>query len=224
MWPTAGLPLTHAPVGVVVVSLLQVIAFLALEPADLALHLGSDAPSGWVYVATSLFAHLDAAHLTSNVASQLAVGVVVEGMHGHARFATLYLLTGIGGALLYRAYYCLWLAPRHFYLLGASAAVYGLLSAYAAHLYLNWAEMGVFARRAWFAVALFVACVDVVMYGISPLSGVAYSAHVGGGVYGVCLGVLVLRNVRVLRHERRARVAAAAVAFGVLTMSLVSCV
>lgn len=218
MWPTDGLPLRYAPAALVTLSLLQVLAFATSESKDLGFHAPTPRP---VNALTSLFAHSDAVHLLANVASQLALGVFVEGMHGARRFLLVYVGSGLVGALVYRGHWCMAEAPRHAYLVGASGAVYGLMGAYASHLLINWAELVL--RYAWLAAALLTLGVDIALYVLFPQERVAYSAHVGGGVAGVCLGVLALRNVRVLEWERALGVVAGMALAGVCVAAVGSC-
>lgn len=210
MWPTAGLSLRFYPLALAGVTLVPLLVLLAhVPPVELGYRMLEPAP---LQVVTYMAAHSDVAHLSTNLVSQLALGAFVECLHGHGRFLLVYVGAGVGGALAYRGWWCACEAPRNVYLVGASGAVYGLMGAYAAHLLLNWAELRL--RALWLGVVLLTLALDVVAYVASPQPGVAYAAHVGGGVTGLCLGVLALRNVAVLRWERALYVAAAAALVG----------
>ncbi len=209
MWPTHGLSAQYWPVVLAGVSAVQIFVF-SVSPRDGALTLAPPRQDvAWLHVPTSLFAHADIVHLMSNVVGQCLVGVWVETLHGHATFAILYAATGVGGTLVYRAWWCLQGAPRRVFYMGASPAVYGLVAAHSAHLVLNWSEMPL--RVYWFLVCVFVLLVEVVVYAYAPMPYVAYASHLGGAAFGFAWGVLLLHNVRVVQHERIYRVAAAAV-------------
>lgn len=219
MWPTRGLPLRYWPLALLAVTAGQVVAFFTVPTTDAAFDLVD--PKA-VQGVTMLFSHLDVPHLVSNMVSQLMLGLFVEGLHGHWRFLVLYVASGLGSAMWYRGWWCAFLRDDEGdvveevstpvrYLAGCSGAVYGLMGAYTSHLLLNWAELHF--KRLWFAAVLAVFLLDVGVYVLDgPLPGVAYAAHVGGGVFGACFGVLALRNVRVLAWERRLVALAAGVA------------
>ena len=223
MWPTRGLPARRAPVALATLALLQIVSFVCVPQDDLALVVrpGDTVRDGAAAVrgaAASLFAHADAPHLAANVVGAFLVGGWVEAMHGHARLLVLYLASGVGGALGFRAWRCVASAERAS-LVGASSAVYGLLGAAAAHLLLNWAELPY--ARVWLAACVLALVLEVGAYVVAPAERVAYSAHVAGAVWGLCVGTLVLRNVRLVRHERlygaAAAIACVLLGVGVLT-------
>ena len=197
-WPSALLGVT----------LLQLFAFYTVPPTELGFYMLKPQPT---QVVTSLVAHADVAHLISNVVAQLALGVFVECLHGHLRFLVVYVGSGVGGALWYRGTWCAGVSDespgRNVYLVGASGAIYGLMGAYAGHMLINWSELRL--KCVWFCGATLTVVLDVGMYLMAPVAHVAYAAHVGGALAGMCLGVLVLKNVRVLEHEVALRVGAA---------------
>ena len=215
MWPTVHLPIRYYPAFLALVTLVPLVVFFArVPPAQLGYDMLHTSPA---QVLTYMAAHSDAAHLSSNVVSQVALGAFVECMHGHARFLVIYVGTGVGGALTYRGSWCAFYAPRNVYLVGASGAVYGLLGAYTAHILINWSQLRL--RALWVGAVLLTLILDVAAYVYSPQPGVAYAAHVGGAAYGVCLGVLVLRNARIIACER-ALSALAGLALGSMVVSV----
>ena len=226
MWPTRSLACAYPPVALLLLTSLQVAAYVAVGGGDRAamgMHLGADGtrPEEWFQVVTSLFAHADLGHFASNMLTQVALGVVIEAVHGPMRFVAVYFASGVGGALVYRAHWCIAYAPAPYVYVGASPAVYGLMSAYAAHLLINWAELRL--RWAWLAALVLVFATDATVSIVDPQPRVAYAAHLGGAAYGVCIGVLVLRNARVLRCERGMYVAAAGAAIAITLAALLLC-
>lgn len=148
----------------------------------------------------ALFAHANSTHLMNNLFTGLAIGAWVEAMHGHMRFTLIYFATGLAGTLSYRAAWCADGAHTPVSYVGASPAVYGLMGASAAHILLNWREIPL--RVLWLLIAITVLTTDVLMYVFMPRANIAYSSHVGGGVCGLLIGPLVLRNAVVRPHER----------------------
>ena len=214
MWPTRGLTLRFQPCVLLCITTLQIVSFFTIPAKELSLQMTKRITGATLlHGLTSLFAHMDATHLFGNMVSQLLLGLFVEGLHGHTRFALLYLFTGVGGALTYRTWWSVHYTPREIYLVGASAAIYGLMGSYTAHLLLNFDELQFKMLWAFAVVAVFVN--EVLVYILDgPEENIAYAAHAGGFTFGVCLGVLVLRNVRVLRWERALTIGAAVATVG----------
>ena len=216
MWPTVGLPLKYYPLITCLLTAVQIFLFVQVDDTvrNLGLPMQTSTTEPW-RSATYMLAHSDTPHLVSNMALQLCIGFLVEGVHGHVRTLAVYVASGVGGAYVFRAVWCVSQAPPTV-LVGASGAIYGLLGAFCSHLLLNWAE--VIMRWLWLAAASLVLISDVLMYVLFPQPRVAYSAHAGGALFGLCWGVLLLRNIRVLRHER-ALYAIACVAIVAMTLA-----
>lgn len=180
---------------------------------ELAMRIDTSAPADWAVVPralTALFAHADAAHLLGNVVTTAALGVFLEGMHGPLRAAAVYFGGGVGGVLFYRAGWCVAppAAPLVVVYVGSSPAAYALAAALLAHMGINWRELGAL-KHAW--LAAFAACcaLEFVLVWLFPQPQVAYRSHAGGALFGVAIGVLVLRNVRFHPHEALLYLAAA---------------
>ena len=96
------------------------------------------------------------------------------------------------------------LTDPHVYLAGASGGVYALIAAHLANVIFNWSEMEFAALR--LVAFLLLASVDtgVAIYYryIGEETNVGYVAHLAGATVGLLLGIVVLRNLRVLKWER----------------------
>lgn len=126
----------------------------------------------WTFV-TYMFLHGDPMHILFNMLGLYIFGSRVESRMGGSRFLQMYLIAGVVGALAHAV-----LSPGA-PVVGASAAVYGVLMAYA----MFWPRdriyvMGVLPIEAWLAI---------VLYGLYDLSSgiggggrVAHFAHLGG--------------------------------------------
>lgn len=124
-------------------------------------------------VLTYMFLHGDPMHILFNMLGLYIFGSRVESRMGGGRFVQMYLVAGVVGALAHAV-----LSPGA-PVVGASAAIYGVLMAYA----MFWPRdriyvMGVFPIEAWLAI---------VLYGLYDLSAgvggggrVAHFAHLGG--------------------------------------------
>ncbi len=133
-------------------------------------------------VITYMLVHAGMWHLVSNLWLLFVFGPRVEHALGTRRFVAYYIWCGLGGWVAHATF-----AARGGYLLGASAAVLGVLLAYA----VRWPddEVQVFPLFITMKVRWLVVVLGVVnlLFGLSTTaatSGVAYLAHVGGFAAG----------------------------------------
>jgi len=140
-------PIYHWPKATVGLIVANVLVFLATAgmPADdrLAYALvrgGGLHPFQWL---SSVFMHADAGHLIGNMIFLWAFGIVVEGKLGALRFLPLYLGVGVSQAAFMQI---LSLRADHGYILGASAAIYGMMAVCLVWAPLNELNCWVFLR------------------------------------------------------------------------------
>ena len=137
-------------------------------------------PSAWWTLATYMFVHGGVLHLTFNMLALWMFGPRVESLWGAKGFLYFYLWCGIGGAVAHL------MLQGEAGLVGASAAVIGVLLAYA----LRWPDEEVYLfgvipmKTRWLVVWL--ALINLAM-GISSMksgSGIGWFAHLGGLAFG----------------------------------------
>ena len=135
----------------------------------------------WTIV-TYKFVHGGFGHILFNMLSLYFFGPRLESRLGGRRFAILYFVSGIAGAVL-----SVFFAP-HAAIIGASGAVFGVMLGFA-HFWprdqiLIWGILPVEAR-----VMVIAMTVMAVLFGFTGAqSGVAHFAHLGGFVGGwICL-------------------------------------
>jgi membrane associated rhomboid family serine protease len=132
-------------------------------------------------ILTYMFVHASLWHLAGNMLMLWVFGPRVERAWGSGAFVRYYLLCGLGGWLAHL------LIARDYTLVGASAAIYGVMLAYA----VRWPDD---EFQLWFVVPvqakwLVAGCVAIdVVLGASSLEGgaggVAHFAHLGGLLAG----------------------------------------
>ena len=157
--------------------------FTKVLPADSIGFLGFQAVdfrTQWWTVATYMFVHGDLIHLALNMYMLWVFGRRLEHVWGSGAFTRYYLWCGIGGLLAHV------LLVGGGTLIGASAAVYGIMLGYA----MTWPEdevflFGVIPMKVKWMVAAFVALnlVSGIM-ATGSVGGVAYFAHLGGLAFG----------------------------------------
>ena len=132
--------------------------------------------SHWYTLLTYMFVHADVWHLVGNMFGLFVFGPRLEHMWGTKRFLRFYFLAGFGGLVAHLLF-----VHDSSMLLGASAAVFGVMGAYA----LQWPKQemyffGVVPMRVWtLVVALAIYNLVLGLYSMSA-GGVAYFAHLGG--------------------------------------------
>lgn len=148
------------------------------------------------YFATAV-SHFSTTHLLSNVLGIILFGTLVEIVHGTFASVCVYWISA-GTGVLSEAY---WNPGTNVVYTGASPGVYALVGAYLAHILLNWNEAPL--RLAW-AFFLVIQGVEIaVSYALDEdyRDHVAHFSHLFGFLQGVFVGMIVLRNLKVLSWE-----------------------
>ena len=145
---------------------------LGLDPASF--------PASWWTIATYMFVHAGLWHLAFNMLSLWMFGPRIENLWGARGFMYFYLWCGVGGSIAHLLF------EGNAGLVGASAAIMGVLLAYA----LRWPDEEVYVfgvipiKTRWLVVWL--ALINLAM-GISSTkggSGIGWFAHLGGLAFG----------------------------------------
>jgi len=137
----------------------------------------------WQFL-TYLFVHGSMAHLLLNMLALFFIGPETERAVGTKQFVLLYLLSGVLGGLG-------WLLISQVpwaRCVGASGAIFGILGAFAALFPDRPVTLLVFyvlpvTMRAW-VLAVILALVELSFLLSDAANGIAYSAHLAGGVAG----------------------------------------
>ncbi|HMA23817.1 MAG: rhomboid family intramembrane serine protease [Gemmatimonas sp.] len=162
----------------IAVAFLQVVG---LPYADLAAWFGFDLgslPSRWWTPITYMFVHVGVWHVLANMYGLYLFGPRLEQGWGSKKLAWFYLFCGLGGVVFQMVFI------RTGGLVGASAAVFGVMTAYA----MQWPDDEIYLmfvvpmRVRTLVVGLFVfnLVMGVVATGDGGGTNIAYFAHVGG--------------------------------------------
>jgi|SRR5579884_332106 membrane associated rhomboid family serine protease len=155
----------------------------------------------WTFL-TYMFLHASFLHLAFNLLALFVFGPSVEERMGGGRFLAYYLLCGLGGAVL--SFALMQLRPVDL-VVGASAAVYGVMLAFA----WAWPDQPIYVfsfpapiPAKW--LVTFAVAVSLVLALLPAADGVAHLAHLGGFAAGfVYLKTADWRLRRAERHLRR---------------------
>ncbi len=128
---------------------------------------------------TSAFLHSPGqiAHIAFNMIALWSVGPFLEAMLGRWRFTALYLLSAVGGSVMFLLLATPWTDAWFTMLMGASGAVFGLFGA-----------VLVVLRRTGRSAGGIVAVLGINAVLGFVLPGVAWQAHLGGLLVGAALG------------------------------------
>ena len=133
-------------------------------------------PGRWWTAATYMFVHASPLHLTANVYALYVFGPRVEHAWGSKKFTWFYLLCGLGGVAFDMLF------VRSGTLIGSSAAVFGVMTAYV----MQWPDDELYLlfvvpmRSRTLAAGLFGFNVVMGLVGTVDGANVTYLAHVGG--------------------------------------------
>lgn len=157
----------------------------------------------WRYL-TYVFIHAGYWHISFNLLIQLAVGIPLELVHKFEPVFIIYVGGVLGGSLGNS------LADPHSYLAGASSGCYALITAHISNLIINWSEIkGACCRLLGLLIftsydlgtAIYERHIKISITGHK----MSYGGHLAGAASGLLLGIICLRNVRVLGWEREAK-------------------
>jgi len=139
----------------------------------------------WWRLLTCVFVHSGIIHIALNMWCLWNLGALAESLYGHATFAVVYLVCGIGASLT-----SLWW-HTNILSVGASGAVFGIAGALVASFYL-----GEFAGPSMLVGNTLRSVVTFVGYNLlfGAVSGrTDNAAHVGGLVTGLILGAAIAK-------------------------------
>jgi membrane associated rhomboid family serine protease len=131
----------------------------------------------WYRLLTNMFIHeplgtgIGILHIVFNMWALYVVGPSLERLLGRARFLSLYLVSGLGGSVLFYL-----LAGPHEVAFGASGAIFGLFGAWF-----------VVARRLRLDARMIVGLIVINLVISFTVAGIAWQAHIGGLVVGAAL-------------------------------------
>jgi membrane associated rhomboid family serine protease len=180
----------------------NILVFLLTAPgftiSDSAVQLYAFQPSmissghGYERLVSAMFLHENLLHIGGNMLFLWIFGNNVEDRLGIARFAFLYLGSGIVGSLAQ-----VYSNPGSTaYGLGASGAISGVLAAYVlfyptARVLTLIVPFFVVTLRAWLFIGYWIALQALNAFVTTSVSGVAFVAHVGGFVAGFVLALVL---------------------------------
>lgn len=132
---------------------------------------------------TCMFLHFGPGHLGNNMVVLYLVGRLAEAQYGKIRYAVLYFVSGIMSGICSSVYYMT--MDAEVVSAGASGAIYGVIGAFVAYLWLNRRKMHNITARWILVLAL------LVYTGIQGETTDG-AAHIGGCVFGILIGGLML--------------------------------
>ena len=161
----------------------DLINILAFSPLDL------QDPGSVYKVFTSMFLHGGFGHIVFNVFILVLIGNLLEERIGSPRFLAIYIISGLGGSLVY----ALVNFGEPVAVIGASGAISGILGAIVV-LYPNQPFMLLFLPfrniPAWVMVLIFLA---MQMFIALSQTNIAWEAHIGGLATGILITPLIMR-------------------------------
>jgi membrane associated rhomboid family serine protease len=154
----------------------------------------------WFRLFSAIFLHAGLLHLAFNMYVLYLLGPSLERVLGHARFLTLFLVSGLGGSVASYAF-----SPIRTLSVGASGAIFGLMAAWI-----------VVSRRlnADATQVLVLLAINVALGFFLP--GVDWRAHLGGAATGAVVALALTHG-----HQQPGRVRVGPQVLGVLAVVVV---
>lgn len=165
----------------------------------------------WRYL-SYLLIHQGYMHLVGNLIFQLLLGLPLELVHKWWRVLIVYLTGVIAGSLAHS------MTDHHVALAGASGGCYALIGAHLASVVVNWNEMNheccegnpirfLLSAPVRLTVLVLFAGLDTAnavyrRFFVEGGGKIGISAHMGGLVAGLFLGIAVMKNIREKPWER----------------------
>jgi len=144
---------------------------------------------------TYQFTHVGASHVLMNVFFIVMLGIPLEGIHRWWRVAIMFNVGVLGGAC------CYFISDAHTATVGCSGGCYALIGIHIADLIMNWHQKKF--RLPMIVMFVCLVGIDLLTYALSTDDGSkSHSAHVGGAVAGLIIGVLACKNTHVKDHEK----------------------
>ena len=152
----------------------------------------------WYQFFTCMFLNGGWMHIIGNMWFLWVFGDAVENRIGHVKYLIFYLAAGVGASAFY-----LLLTPRNMIpCVGASGAIFGVVGAYAVlfprndikmFYWIGWIWAGTFHIKAMWIIGFWF-LEQIGMYFLMKDfggGGVAHAAHLGGGIVGVAVAIVV---------------------------------
>jgi rhomboid protease GluP len=137
----------------------------------------------WWRLVTAGFVHGGLLHIAFNMWCLVSLGQLSERLFGRFQTLFIYLLTGVGGALLSLAH-----NPRHMEV-GASGAIFGIAGALLAGVKFGNLDLSAGAKRSVISSMTFFVVVNFILGAGVLGSNIDNFCHLGGFVTGLLMGV-----------------------------------
>ncbi|KOS67025.1 Rhomboid protease gluP [Lysinibacillus contaminans] len=145
----------------------------------------------WWRIFSAMFLHAGFMHVLFNMFSLYLFGPELEKIAGKARFATIYLISGIVGNVATYLF-----NDSSYASLGASGAIFGIFGAFGALVYYTRHTMPMLRK-----LILPIIVISVIMTFLQ--SNVNIYAHLGGLVTGFLLGLVYLHPKRIISWRKK---------------------
>lgn len=143
--------------------------------------------------------HQNAVHLWNNMLVICTLGLILEIVHGSLAHFLIFWISSVCGSLSQAS---LGHSQAFTIIKGASGGIYGVVGGYLAHLVINWREAPF--RGLWLSGVLLIVFSNIVSYFSDTFyrQNIGHVAHAIGSLQGFCVGVLTLRNLKMVAYER----------------------
>jgi len=164
--------------------------------------------------ATYQFTHVGFTHVFFNCLLVALMSIPLEGVYGHLRMCVMFNVGVVGAAMFYFVTDC------HAIVVGCSGGCYALIGMHLADCIMNWADKKF--RWPTLGFLALIILMDVLSY-LSSVSdeNTSHSAHIGGGLTGLIIGIILAKNLEEHWCEKVILMVAVIVGLSCMVFSLV---
>lgn len=162
---------------------------------------------------TYQFTHIGVMHVTMNCFLNIMLGIPLEGMHGGFRMFIMFNIGVLGGA-------CCYFVNNPFdTVVGMSGGCYSLIGMHFADLIMNWHQKKF--RKPTLLFICILAGADITSYMLTmSAENASHSAHMGGAIAGLIIGVMIGENMEVKTYERVLQAICTLIGFGLVGFTM----
>jgi membrane associated rhomboid family serine protease len=148
--------------------------------------------------------HANVMHLIINLYTWIVFASIVEYDSGSIRSFGIHLSSIIGGSFATGWQSRITNVPTK--VIGASGGIYGMLSSIISDLILNWNEFSKYKKFVYISILTTTITSDIVTNIVYYNPKISYSAHIGGFINGIFGGLILSRNRKIDKWEKKMQI------------------
>lgn len=147
-------------------------------------------PHQWYRIITPIFLHAGFLHIIFNLLLQVTMGATIERHIGIIKYATIYLLSGIGGFLLGANF-----SPNGIASTGCSGSLFGIVATnIIMFVYCGRKNTNIYGTKHYVLFIFIMLAEIIISFVLGLLPGLDNFSHLGGFAMGLLTAILLLKD------------------------------